>query len=208
MSDDLSTPDAVRRFARASSCLFTAAAAGADPDTLARLEREAVLHRVLPGVYLGAEHAQHPLAEAAAWVLRHPQAVVGLLTAAIYHDLTDAFARGTWLFVPIGITVPRSTVSPVHVVQTAARFVDSAFDADNGVATLEVHGIKVRITGPDRTTLDLWRYPRRISSEHAVEAIRRRVAAADFEMPTFARLARRLNVWRRVEPMLQGLSLR
>ena len=81
-------------------------------------------------------------------------------------------------------------------------------DEDNGIATLDVHGVRVRITDPDRTTLDLWRYPRRISVEHATEALRRRVGAEAFEMPRFARLGQRLGVWHRVEPIARGLALR
>lgn len=208
MLDDLSSPDAIRLHAQASAGLFTATGKGVDPDAMARLEREGVLHRVIPGVYLGAQHSRHPLVEAAAWVLRHPQAVVCLLTAAVYYDLVDAFARGTWLFVPLGASVPRSRVVHVHVIQTAPRFVDPPLDGENGITTLHVHGIEVRITDPDRTTLDLWRYPRRVSSEHAIEALRRRVRAEGFEMPRFARLARRLDVWSRVERIVQGLALR
>lgn len=206
--DDLSSPEAIRLHARLSSDLFTATGKGVDPDAMARLERDGVLYRVIPGVYLGAQHARHPLVEAAAWVMRHPRTVVGLLTAAVNHDLVDAFARGTWLFVPLGCSVPRSRVVQVQVVQTALKFVDPALDAENGIGTIRVHGIDVRITDPDRTTLDLWRYPRRISSEHAIEALRRRVRAKGFEMPRFARLARRLHVWDRVERIVQGLALR
>lgn len=208
MLDDLSSPEAIRVHARASARLFTAAEKGVDPDAMARLERDGVLHRVIPGVYLGAHHARHPLVEAAAWVLRHPEVVVGLLTAAVYHDLVDAFARGTWMFVPLGRSVPRSRVVRVHVVQTAERFVDPGLDEENGITTLEVHGVRVRITDPDRTTLDLWRYPRRISVEHATEALRRRVSAEAFEMPRFARLGQRLGAWQRVEPIARGLALR
>jgi hypothetical protein len=61
------------------------------------------------------------------------------------------------------------------------------------------------MTGSDRTTLDLWRYPQRISAEHALEALSRRVRSDDFHVPTFARLARRLGVWAKVEPVVQGL---
>lgn len=208
MLDDLSSPEAIRLYAKASAGLFTAEERGVDPNAMARLERDGVLHRVIPGVYLGAQHARHPLVEAAAWVRRHPRAVVGLLTAAVHHDLVDAFARGTWLFVPLGCSVPRSRVVQVHVVQTALKYVDPALDAENGIETLQVHGIDVRVTDPDRTALDLWRYPRRVSSEHAIEALRRRVRAPEFEMPRFARLARRLDVWDRVERIVQGLALR
>jgi hypothetical protein len=61
-------------------------------------------------------------------------------------DLTDAFSRGTWLFIPKGVSVPRSRVATLHVVQTAARFIDPARDKSTGIVTLPVHGVDLRIT--------------------------------------------------------------
>lgn len=178
------------------------------PDALAQAERSGTVHRVIAGVYIGAQHRRHPLIESAAWTLRHPRAVACLLTAAVYHDLTTAFARGTWLFVPKGSTPPRSRTGEVHVIQTNERFIDPEHDDDNGIVTVQVHGVAVRITGPDRTVLDLLRYPRRVSVEHALEALRRRSLARDFHVPGFARLARRLGAWGKIEALLQGMMLR
>ena len=175
---------------------------------MARMEGEGTLERVIPGVYVGIDQRQHVLIEAAAWTMRHPLAVACLLTAASFHGLVDAFAGGTWLYVPKGSSPPRSVVVPVHAIQTAPRFVAPAADAENGILAVEVHGVAVRVTGADRTVLDLWRYPRRIAAEHALEALRRRVGADDFHLPAFARLGRRLRIWSRVEPVLQGLVLR
>jgi hypothetical protein len=134
--------------------------------------------------------------------------VAGLLTAATYHQLTDAFTGGTWLLVPKGSSVPRSRTTPLRIVQVAPRFIDPTQDEENGLSHLIVHGVNVRITNPDRTLLDLWKYPRRVASEHALTALGRRVQASDFELPRFARLGRHLGVWRRVAPVVQGMLVR
>ncbi|MFT5582572.1 MAG: hypothetical protein ACI9VR_000148 [Cognaticolwellia sp.] len=148
------------------------------------------------------------MAEAAAWALKYPNAVAALLTAARFHDLTDAFEGGVWLYVPAGTSRPRIRVTAVRVVQLVPRFIDREFDEPNGIQTMEVHGTSLRLTGPDRTTLDLWRHSRHVSKEYAVDSLRRRVAKEDFDLPVFARLARRIGVWPRVEPLLTGLVLR
>ena len=175
---------------------------------MSRMCGEGVLDRIIPGVYLGSRHEHQLLTEAAAWSLKHPRAVVCLLTAAVYHDLIDAFTGGTWLYVPKGTSPPRSTAVPVHAIQTVLKYIDPESDGANDIVCIEQHDIEVRVTGPNRTTLDLWRYPRRIAAEHALQALRRRVRAEDFRIPTFARLARRLDVWSKVEPVMQGLVLR
>lgn len=207
MHDEPTTHEAIRA-AAANDHLWRAADLSVPAAAMSRMSREGALERIIPGVYLGSRHGQTSLTEAAAWTLKHPNAVLCLLTAAVYHDLTDAFTGGTWLYVEKGTSPPRSSVVPVHVIQTASRFIDPEQDVANDIAGLELHGVRVRITGPDRTALDLWRYPRRVSGEHALEALRRRVRADDFRIPVFARLARRLDVWRKVEPVMQGLVLR
>lgn len=175
------------------------------PYTLVQAEKAGFLERICPGIYLGAGMPRHPLAEVAGWTLRQPAAVGCLLTAAVYHHLTDAFEGGTWLFVPIGASPPRSRVVALRVVQTAPARVDPACDKENGVQRLQVHGVEVRITGPDRTVLDLWHFSSHIPEEYALIALRRRSSAPDFHLPTFARLAQRLGMWRRIQPVLQGM---
>jgi predicted transcriptional regulator of viral defense system len=197
--------ETIRNGAASSARLLTASELGVHPSAMARLEKEGAIERIIPGVYIGASQPQHRLIEVAAWTLRHPEAVACLLSAAVYHDLTDAFPRGIWLFVPVGTSPPRSRVVPVHAVQVTPRLVDREADAENGIDRLEVHGVGVRITGPDRTTLDLWRYPNHVSREYALDALRRRLRQQGFQMYRFARLARRLGVWQRVEPVIEGM---
>lgn len=207
MAEGQSTQGMIRRLSAADRLLRPSDIDGPS-SALAQAERLGVVYRVVPGVYIGAEHRRHPLIEAAAWTLRHPLAVACLLTAAVYHDLTDAFERGTWLFVPKGNTPPRSRTSAVHVIQPTAHLIEPGLDEVNGILTVRAHGVDVRVTGPDRTVLDLLRYRRRVSVEHALEALRRRVLSRDFKIGAFARLASRVGVWKEVEPILQGLVLR
>lgn len=188
--------------------LLTAEGLGVSPASLVREATDGALERVVPGVYIGPLQRRSVLTEGAAWTLRHPKVVVGLLTAALYYGLTNAFARGTWLLVPKGASPPRSETVPVHVVQVSPALVEPARDEENGILTVEVHGVKVRVTGPDRTVIDLWRYPRRVSSEFALEALGRRVRAEDFHLPAFARLARPMGAWDKLEPVVQGILLR
>lgn len=208
MSSGPTEHDTIRLEAARHDRLFRAADVHVQSYAMSRMHRAGVIERIIPGVYVGAVHDQHPLIEVAAWTLRHPSAVACLFTAALHHRLVDAFARGAWLYVEKGASLPRSRVAPVHAIQTVAKYIHPSHDDANDIRAVVVHGVRVRITGPDRTTLDLWRYPGRIAAEYALEALRRRVGAEDFDLPVFARLARRLDVWSRVEPVVQGLVLR
>ena len=200
--------EAIRLAAASSDRLFRAGDLDVPGYALAQAEHAGLIERIVPGVYLGPGWPRQRLTEAAAWILRHPNAVAGLLTAAVHHELTDAFERGTWLLVPHGTSPPRSHTSGVHVVQVAPWMVDPGDDAANGIVHATAHGVTVRVTGPDRTVLDLWRYPQLVSGEHALVALRRRVSAPGFNVPAFARLARRLGAWSKVEQTLQGMMVR
>ncbi len=127
-----------------------------------------------------------------------------MMTAAAHHDLTDGFEQGTWLFVPKGASPPRSSVSTVRTLVLAPGLLVGD-DAELGIETVVVHRAPIRVTGPDRTVLDFWRYPKVIAREHALAALRRRSRSKGFRVPAFARLARRLGVWKVVEPVLQGM---
>ncbi len=208
MSLTPSDHEAIRTAANASDHLLRAEDLGVQPWAMTRMLEANVLDRVVSGIYIGAHCERHPLIEAAAWTLRYPSAVACLLTAATYHHLTDAFARGTWLFVAKGSTVPRSRTAPLEVVQVAQQLIEPEHDEENGITRMVVHGVDLRLTNPDRTVLDLWKYPRRVASEHALTALSRRVLSADFELPRFARLGRQLGIWRRIEPVLQGMMIR
>ena len=207
MLNDPPAHEAIRA-AAATDRLLRAVDLGVPSSAMSRMERDGVVERIIPGVYIGTGQPQHVLVEAAAWSMRHPLAVACLLTAARFHGLTDAFAGGVWLFVAKGSSPPRSVVVPVHVIQTAPRYIAPELDEENGIVSVRVHGVDVRVTVPDRTVLDLWRYPRRVAAEHALSALRSRARADDFHLPAFARLGRRLGVWRRLEPVVQGLALR
>ena len=201
----LPAPRAIIHEAAGHDQLLRANAFSVPGHALVRAEAAGELVRVVPGIYLGASWPRSTLTEAAAWTLRYPVAVAGLLTAAVHHGLTDAFEQGTWLCVPIGTSVPRSRTTPIHPIQVTLRWLTPEADAENGIARVEAHGVIVRVTGPDRTVIDLWRYPRLVAREHALAALRRRVASADFSVPAFARLARHLEAWGRIRPVLEGM---
>jgi hypothetical protein len=185
--------------------LLRSAELGVRPEALVKAERAGRVERVVPGVYVAAGVRRHALAASAAWTLRQPLAVTALFTAAAFHGLTDAFERGTWLFVPKGASPPRSTTVAVHSVVVLPALIAGA-GHDLGLQMLTVHGVDLRLTGPDRTVVDLWRYSRLVPREYALEALRRRVRSDGFHVAPLSRLALRLGVWGKMEPVLQGLT--
>ena len=186
--------------------LLRAEDVGVTGVAMSKARGKGILQRVIPGVYLGTEHSLHPLAQAAAWTYKHPQAVACMLTAAAHHGLIDTPPEGAWLIVRKGTSPPRSSVVAVHVIQSGPRHMDPAHDADHDIGTTEVHGVTLRITGRDRTVLDLFRYVGRVDANQATEILRRRVHAPDFDLSGFAAFATRLDIWPTVAAAMQELE--
>lgn len=202
------SPATTAKLAAESSTFLTAEGLEVPPSTLSSLTRQGVLARLAPGVYLGAHHRQHPLAEAAAWASRRPWLVACLHTAAAFHGLNDAFPRGVWFFYPAGKNPPRSRITPIHTIRSASELLTTEPDGAQDITTRDVHGIQLAVTGPDRTTIDLWRYPRHVAYEHAERALRERLTQDGFNRRRFASLAKRLGAWERLAPALQGMMNR
>lgn len=184
------TPHDTILTAACTGSLLTAEAQGVSHWALVALEREGVLERILPGVYIGSNQPKQ-LVEEAAITLKNPTVVIGGLTAAVLYGLVDAFARGTWVLVPKGVPVVRSGL--IRVVR--ATHLDPKLDDVNGITSTTVHGVTVRMTNPDRTVIDLFRLQRRISYEHVYVALRRHVWSKLFDEVEFTRLCKQLGAW-------------
>ncbi len=170
------------------------------PAILSRLASHGELQRVRRGVYLGAAIDPHPLFEAAAVVKRTPRAVVGLLTALEYHQLTTAWPDGIWIMVPRNQNPPQE--EGLRVVRVRRDLLDTSL----GIDTIEVHGVDVRITNPTRTVMDCWKYTRRVSHAIALEALRELHSSGDWDGRAMYRLARRLGLWTRLRPYMEVLG--
>jgi len=156
------------------------------------------MERVIDGVYLPADAIQDELTVAAAMKLRHPHVVVGLLTAAVFHRLTSAFAGATWLLVPRGNTPPSSKWPPVRTVRVQPWLLQRNL----GIQTVVRHGVEVLITNPDRTVIDLFRHGRHVDLEYALEALRTLIHSEDFNRRRFAKLADQLRAWNKIKPRI------
>ncbi len=138
--------------------------------------------------------------------LRHPRAVVCLLSALRFHELTTQAPFEVWLAIPNKARPPRLDYPPLRVV----RFSDSGLT--EGVEEYEIDGVPVRITGIARTVADCFKYRNKIGLDVALEALkdalkegqggRGRRASVD-EIWHYAQLDRVANVMR---PYLDALA--
>lgn len=170
--------------------------------------RQGRLARVGRGLYAlpGRPVSEHSaLAEVAR---KHPRAVVCLLSALRFHELTTQAPFEVWLAIPNKARPPRLDYPPLRVV----RFSEPALT--EGVEEHAVDGVPVRVTNLARTVADCFKYRNKIGLDVALEALkealkegagpdgRGRRASVD-ELWRCARLDRVANVMR---PYLEALA--
>jgi predicted transcriptional regulator of viral defense system len=168
-------------------------------QALAELVQQGALVRTARGLYVAADFdlsEHHAYAEVAK---RFPQAVICLLSALQFHELSLELPAEVWIAVPRGLT-PRSTDLHIRTHQLS----DETFAS--GVETHLIEGVPVKIYSAAKSVADCFKFRSQIGNAVAYEALKnawqKRKATAD-EIVYFAKLCRVYNVMR---PYLETLS--
>lgn len=167
---------------------------------LTRLVRQGRLQRVGRGLYSLPDRpvSEHnALAEVAR---KHPQAIVCLLSALRFHDLTTQSPFEVWLAIPNKARAPKMDYPPLRIV----RFSGEALTV--GVEDHVIDGVPVRVTSVARTVADCFKFRNKIGLDVALEALQEAWRAKRVSMDElwhYATLCRVANVMR---PYMESLS--
>jgi predicted transcriptional regulator of viral defense system len=137
---------------------------------LQRLVDRGKLERIGRGLYRSPQaevSLHHSLAAA---TQRTPEAVVCLLSALAFHELTTQLPHVVWLALPPGKAAPQPDYPPIQVVHVSGR----AFQA--GVEEHIIEGVAVSIYGVAKTVADCFKFRNRIGVDVAVESLRQCLA--------------------------------
>ena len=166
---------------------------------LTRLVRQGRLQRVGRGLYALPDRpvSEHnTLAEVAR---KHPQAIVCLLSALRFHDLTTQSPFEVWLAIPNKARAPKMDYPPLRIV----RFSGEALTV--GVEDHVIDGVPVRVTSVARTVADCFKFRNKIGLDVALEALQEAWRAKRVSMDElwhYATLCRVTNVMR---PYMESL---
>ena len=168
-------------------------------STLSRLMKKGFLQRLSRGLYsvVDAEITEHQtLIEVAK---TYPDAVVCLLSALLFHNLTTQLPRRVWLAVENKAWAPRK--GPVHfeVVWLTGR------SFSEGIEIHDIQGVPVRVYNPAKTVADCFKFRNRVGTDVAVEALRetlRERRATPAEIMGFAEICQVSTV---IRPYLEAL---
>jgi len=136
------------------------------PEYVRRLHKRGLLVRSGRGTYSAANAdvtEKHTLVEACK---RVPHAVVCLLSALSFHDLTTQSPKDIWLSIHLKARKPVVDYPPLRIVRSSGAALTQGIERHN------IEGAKVRVYNPAKTVADCFKYRNKIGVDVAIEALR------------------------------------
>jgi len=172
---------------------------GLPKDYLYILAREGLIERIGRGLYQwpGKDLGRHQsLAEACKLV---PKAVVALLSALNYHNITTQNPYQIWLAIDRKSWRPEISYPPV-------RFVTMSGEAmHEGVETHSIDGVPIKVFCPAKTVVDCFKYRNKVGLDVALESLREGWAARKFTMDELLHYAEICRVKKIMQPYIESL---
>jgi predicted transcriptional regulator of viral defense system len=174
-------------------------AVGIPREYLLRLYSQGKLDRCGRGMYTlpnapVTEH--HSYAEVAK---RVPQAVICLLSALAFHEITTQNPAAVWIALGEGARTPGLASPSLRVVRL------SGLSLTEGIESHRVEGVPIRVYSAAKTVADCFKFRNKIGLDVAIEALKeclRRKKASIDDIYSFAKICRVSNV---IRPYMEAL---
>ncbi len=194
---------AKRVFAKHGGMLRTSEAVryGVHPRVLYELRDCGDLERVDRGLYRLTTEEPLTNPDLVAVAMRAPRAVICLISALAYHELTTQVPHAVDLALPSHAQAPKIRGIPIRVFW----FPPSSFNA--GVKVVEIDKTPVRIYSAEKTVADCFKYRNKIGLDVAIEALRTyKQTTRKPDLQDIIEFAQVNRVFRVMRPYLEALA--
>lgn len=174
-------------------------AIGIPREYLLRLHRQGKLDRPGRGIYTlpGAPVTErHSYAEVAK---RVPDAVLCLLSALVFHEITTQSPSSVWIALRKGARKPTMASPSLRIVRLSGP------SLTEGIENHSVEGVPVRVYSAAKTVADCFKFRNKIGLDIAIEALKdclRQKKASVNEIHHYAKICRVGNV---IRPYMEAL---
>ena len=173
---------------------------GISRKTLYTMRDEGILEQLSRGVYRLTSLPGLEAPDLVAVATRAPNAVVCLISALAFHELTTQVPHAVDIAIRRGAEKPRIDCPPVRVYWFSGR----AFT--EGIETVGVDSKTIRIYGAEKSIADAFKYRNKIGLDIAVEALRNWRGRRGAEMERLLEYARVCRVERVIRPYLEAIA--
>jgi len=192
---------AINLFRQHGGILRTAEALrlGIHPRTLYAMRDSGVLQQLSRGLYRLAGLPPLSDPDLVTVALKVPQAVICLISALGFHELTTQIPHAVDIALPSGAERPRLDYPPLRI------FWFSGLAWSEGVETHLIDDIPVRIYGPEKSVADSFKFRRKMGLDVALEALKLYRQHRGFDVSKLLHYARICRVEKVMKPYLEAL---
>lgn len=155
------------------------------------LRDKGIIEQVSRGVYRLVELPPMSSPDLVTVSLRFPNAVICLISALSYHNITTQIPRAVSVAVKRDSRVPSLDYPPIQ----AHRFSNEAYIS--GIDNHKIDGVLVKIYNPEKTLADCFKFRNKIEMEVVLEALKLYRSRQQFNLEkllTYAKICRVKNI--------------
>lgn len=141
-------------------------AVGISRNYLYRMHKEGLLDKNAVGLYTLPEAPVTENSSLAEVAKRLPHAVVCLISALSYHEITTQIPHEIWLTIPRGSWRPDVEYPPLNLTYVSGP----AYSF--GIQEHVINGVAVKIYSPAKTVADCFKFRNKVGLDVAIEALR------------------------------------
>ena len=132
--------------------------------------------------------------------LRVPRAVICLISALYFHELTTQIPHQVYFALPRDVKTPKIEYPPIKVLHLSGESYHS------GIVEEIVDGIKVKIYDRGKTIADCFKFREKIGMDIALEAIKDYLKRPRSNVPALMKYAKINRVEKIMRPYLESLA--
>lgn len=167
---------------------------------LSRLHNKGLLTKVSRGLYTLAEDEPATHRTLAEVSKRIPNAIVCLLSALQFHEISTQMPFEVWIAVDTKAWRPVEKQLPIRIVHFSGEALSE------GVEEHLIEGVLVKVYTPAKTVADCFKYRNKIGLDVALEALRDAVRQKKCTNDDLYRYAKICRVWKVMKPYMESVD--
>ncbi len=199
VSVEKASPEAIFRQYGGQLRMSEAIGHGISRYSLYKMRDNGIVEQVSRGIYRLVDLPPITNPDLVTVSLRFPKAVICLISALSYHQITTQIPHEISVAVPRNARMPSLDTPPVH----AYKFSDEAFNA--GIEKHKVDGVTVQIYNPEKTLADCFKYRNKLGMDVVLEALKLYRSQRKYSLNMLLKYAKVCRVEKVMKPYLEAI---
>lgn len=172
---------------------------GIHTRTIAKAVEDGIIQKLKPGLYKLIDYSFDENESFASVCNVNKNAVICLLSAASYHELTTFNPFEVYTAVPMNTPRFNLEYPPVKLFYFSSKVYKP------GMEEINTNSGRIKVYNKEKTISDIFRYINKIGEDIVLESLKTYVKSKNKSIPKLIKLARETGVYKKMEPYLKGM---